>query len=432
MAKLGEAIACYRQALHAKPDFGPAWGNLGVALRTSRQTEAAIASLRRALLLQPAAPDLLNNLGLALRTGQQHAEAITCFTRALGHAPGDAEIRLNLGNTFREAGRPAEAADALREAIRLRPDFAEAHWDLAFALLLQGDFPSGFEEYEWRWRRPDNQPRQLTAPLWRGENPAGRRLLVYAEQGAGDAIQFVRFVRNLAERGARVVLECPTALAALFATVEGAEAVVCRGAALPECDWQVPLLSLAHRLGVTLGSIPNTVPYLRPPRERRLGLSNSGKPGGRLKVGIVWQGNPQHENDRQRSLPFGLLESVLSLPGVAFYSLQVPAAPEGARPSAGGESLIDLSGLIHDFADTAALVSQLDLVISVDTSVAHLAGALGRPVWLLLPFAPDWRWLLGRNDSPWYPTARLFRQPAAGDWRSVLQEVREALLAGRP
>jgi Flp pilus assembly protein TadD len=430
MGRGEEAIACYGQAVRIRPDFAMAWGNLGVACRDAGRIQEALDCFHRVLRLTPGAPGALNNLGNALRVQLDHGEAIACFQEALRHSPADAEIHLNLGNALRESGNPAEAEKSFRRAIQLRPDFPEAHWDLAFALLLQGDFPRGFEEYEWRWRRAGFAPRQFAFPAWRGEDPRGRTLLVYAEQGAGDAIQFVRFVTALAARGARLALECPSSLAALFESVEGADRVFPRGELPSEArfDGQVSLLSLPLLLGVTLDTVPGNTPYLRPPggREARLSALPGSQPR-RLKVGLVWRGNPQHKNDRHRSIPLELLEPLLAAPSVEFYSLQAGAPPGEPPPKPPFDKLIDLSGLIHDFADTAILMEQLDLIISVDTSTVHLAGALGRPAWLLLPCAPDWRWLLARSDSPWYPTLRLFRQPVPGDWPGVVREVRAAL-----
>jgi Flp pilus assembly protein TadD len=430
MGRLDQAMASYRQAVRIKPDFAMAWGNLGVACRDAGQIQEALDCFHQVLRLKPGAPNALNNLGNALRTKLDHAQAIACFHEALRHSPADAEIHLNLGNAWREMGNPAEAANCLRRAIQLRPDFAEAHWDLAFALLLQGDFPRGFQEYEWRFRRTGFAPRSFPFPPWRGEDPRERALLVYAEQGAGDAIQFVRLVTPLAARGARLVLECPSPLAALFESVEGAERVIPRGELPAEArfDGHVSLLSLPLLLQVTLDTVPARTPYLRPPGGRQAPLPAPPDSQARpFKVGLVWRGNPRHTNDCHRSIPAKLLEPLLALPGVAFYSLQLGASPGDLPPEPPFNKVIDLSPLIHDFADTALLMKQLDLVISVDTSTVHLAGALGQPAWLLLPCAPDWRWLLGRNDSPWYPSLRLFRQPVPGDWAAVVRDVRAAL-----
>lgn len=428
MGQSDEAVGCYRQALQSKPDLAPAWGNLGVALRDTDRGQEAVASFRQALRLQPGEPNVLNNLGNALHAQQHYAEAIDCFRHALRRAPANPGFHLNLGNALRVSGRVGEAIQSLRQALKLEPDFAEAHWDLAFALLLQGDFTQGFQEYEWRWRRRDFPCRQFTAPLWRGEDLAGQTLLVHTEQGAGDGIQFVRFVSQLHERGARVLLECPPGLAALFQSVTGAAQVVPRGAPLPDFDCHVPLLSLPQRLGVTPERIPAVVPYLRPPANRRVVLPPPrSERRVRLKVGLAWRGNPEHSNDRQRSIPLALLKPLFAMADVAFYNLQVGPGTKSAGEETSQEALVPMEGLLRDFADTASVVEQLDLVISADTSVAHLAGALGRPTWVLLPFAPDWRWMLNREDTPWYPTLRLFRQPAPGDWPAVVRRVRDAL-----
>ena len=423
-----EAIACYRQALQLKPHYAPAWGNLGAALREAGRNRDAIDCFRQSLRCQPSAPEVLNNLGNALRAQDEPIAAIACFRAALRRSPANAGIHANLGNALREVGRLDEAVKTLQHAIELRPDYADAHWDLAATRLLQGDFTSGFAEYEWRWRRTDFPPRQFTAPLWRGENPAGRTLLVHTEQGAGDAIQFVRFASSVAALGARGVLECPRTLVALFESVEGVQRVIAKGDPLPEFDWHVPLLSLPHRLGVTVDSLAARVPYLWPPADRRVPLPPTRKNhAAALRVGLAWRGHPQHRNDGRRSLSLAALEPLFTATDVAFYSLQVAPTTDFSGEATGQKALINLENLIHDFSDTAALIAQLDLVIAVDTSVAHLAGALACPVWVLLPFAPDWRWLLERDDSPWYPTMRLFRQPAPGDWPSVVQSVRAAL-----
>jgi Tfp pilus assembly protein PilF len=429
MGQNDEAIGCYRHALQCKSDLAPAWGNLGVALRDTDRGPEAVSSFRQALRLQPGEPGVLNNLGNTLLAQQQYAEAIACFRDGLRRAPANPGIHLNLGNALRCCGRVGEAIESLRRALELRPDFAEAHGDLAFALLLQGDLTQGFREYEWRWRRPDFPRRQFASPLWRGENLASRTVLIHTEQGAGDSLQFARFVSQLPERGARVLLECPPSLAALFESVTGPAQVIPKGDPLPEADYHLPLLSLPQRLGVTLETIPARTPYVRPPVNRAMVLPPPRYPQDvRLKVGLAWRGNPQHQNDRQRSLPLALLEPLFAVPNVAIYDLQLSAGPQFAGEAASQPALVPLDGLLRDFADTASVVAQLDLVISVDTSMAHLAGALARTTWVLLPFAPDWRWMLDREDSPWYPTVRLFRQTAPGDWAAVVHRVRDALL----
>jgi len=422
IGRLEGAIECYSRAVRLRPDYVAAWSNQGLALRDLGRNPEAVTSLEHARRLAPASASVLNNLGNAPRSVWRHDEAIAAFREALRYDAGNAGIHENLGNALRETGQAAEAEASLERAVKLQPDLAEAHWDLAFARLLQGDLAQGLEEYEWRWRRPDFSRRSFGQPLWKGEDLAGRTLLVHTEQGAGDAIQFVRFTAALAGRGGRILLECPRALAALFASAEGISEIIVRGDRLPGFDWQVPLLSVPHRLGTRLETIPARVPYLRAGAERQISLPTLPVRKGALKVGLVWQGNPKHKNDRNRSISLRQLEPLLGLNNIAYYSLQ-PESSDLRSDQIGQAKIADLSGSMGDYADTAALVEQLDLVLAVDTSVAHLAGALGRPVWVLLSFAPDWRWLTEREDSPWYPTARLFRQPAAGDWASVIERV---------
>lgn len=426
--QIAAAVECYRRAGQLRSESFSVWTNLGAALRELGRPLEAIESLSRALRLRPGAPSALNNLGNALRGAWRYEEAIGVFRQAVARDPANAGIWENLGNALRENGRLGEAEAALRQALRLRPDFVEGHWDLAFTLLMQGDLAQGFTEYEWRWRLPDFPGHSRSVPLWEGQELSGRTLLVQAEQGAGDAIQFVRFLPQLSDRGARVVLECSRALAGLFRAAPGVAEIVVKGEPLPHCDYHLGLLSLPHRLSVTLETLQAPVRYLQAPAERlSLKLPPPRTGAGALKVGLVWQGNAEQKNDRQRSCPPQMLEPLLDVSGVAFYSLQMPTAV--GLDAAVKDKVTDLSVWIHDYADTARLLEQLDLLITVDTSVAHLAGALGRPVWVLLCFAPCWRWMLDRAQSPWYPTMRLFRQPAPGDWPSVVKQVHAALEA---
>jgi Flp pilus assembly protein TadD len=426
MGQNSDAIGCYRHALQCRPDLATAWGNLGVALRDTGHEEDALESFRRSLTLCPNEPQVLNNLGNTLLARNRYEEAIERFSAAARLAPSDAGIRLNLGNALRAAGRLPEAIATLRAGVELSPGSAEAHWDLAFALLLRGDLAEGLREYDWRIQRKDYPQRQFPSPLWQGEELSGRTLLVHSEQGAGDAIQFVRFVTPLWERGARVMLECPASLARLFRSVAGVRQVIPRGEALPRHDWHVPMLSLPRQLGIDERSLPSAAPYLEPAwRGARTGAAGA-KP---LRVGLAWRGNPKHPNDRHRSISLPTLSPIFHVRGVSFHNLQAPPAPEFADEAAGVGAFQSVADLSSDFHGTAELISSLDLVISVDTSVAHLGGALGCPVWLLLPFAPDWRWLLRREDTPWYPSVRLFRQASAGDWDPVVRAVCEALRA---
>jgi len=297
-------------------------------------------------------------------------------------------------------------------------------------LLVRGDFLQGWEEYEWRWKTKDAAfpERNFAQPQWDGSPLEGRTLLLHAEQGLGDAIQFIRYLPLVAQNGGNIVLECQPELQRLFQRMAPDLPVLAMGQALPAFDVHCPLMSLSRVFSTDLGNIPQTVPYLHADAaeaalwgERLAGLGSS------LKVALVWAGNPTNKNDRKRSLKLASLAPLAEVPGVRFISLQKGDATAEARTLPAGVALIDVAEDLKDFADTAALLANLDLVISVDTAVVHLAGAMGRPVWTLLPFAPDWRWLLGRADSPWYPTMRLFRQPAIGDWDAVIAEVREQL-----
>ncbi len=425
-----EAAAAYARVVDARPDFAEAHNNLGVVLAELGRPGEAAAAYRRAIAIRPDFAEAHNNLGNALVDMDDPAAAVAAFEQALALCPGYAEAQTNLGGALQALGRVEDAVAAHRLAVAADPDFAGAHKNLGVALLLAGDYRQGWAEYEWRWETDTFRPwrRHEDRPRWDGGDPNGRTLLVHDEQGAGDAIQFVRYVPLLRDRGARVVVECDPRLTGLFRDVDGAAEVVARGAALPPFDACVALMSLPGLMDTTVDTIPAGSPYLTADPDRVAAWRQRLGEGGGLRVGLAWAGNPIHPLDRTRSMPARHLARLLAVEGVRFVSLQVDErGAELADLPAG--AVRDVAPLIDDFADTAALVSVLDLVISVDTAVVHLAGALGRPVWVLLAAAPDWRWLRDREDSPWYPTARLFRQPMAGDWDSVMDRVAAALAA---
>ncbi len=464
LGRTAEAVEAYGRALRLKPANPDARTNLGNALAELGRTDEAVASFREAIRLAPASPEAHNGLGNALvdlgradeavasfaeairrRPGFAAAhnslgvawfelrrldEAVACFREAIRLEPAYAEAHNNLGAVLAERGDQADAVATLRRAVAVRPDYPDAHYHLAVALLRQGDFAEGWAEYEWRRGKPGFPRRDPAIPDWRGEPPEGRTVLAYAEQGLGDALQFLRYAPLLAGRGARVVVEVPAALARLAASVAGVEAVVVAGTRPPPCDFQVPLMSLPHLLG---GIVPADIPYLRPDPAAAAawGRRLTGLPG--LKVGLAWSGAPRpHDRqsnlvDRRRSLTLAQFAPLAGIAPVTLVSLQKGAAAAQQAAPPAGLALVDVMEEIGDFADTAALAANLDLVISVDTSVAHLAGALGRPVWLLSRFDGCWRWLLERSDSPWYPTARLFRQSRPGDWQPVVAAVAAAL-----
>lgn len=313
---------------------------------------------------------------------------------------------INLGMVYRTWGYIKEACVCLERAVALAPDSADAHWNLANALLVSGDFEKGFAEYEWRFRRSGRDERKLEIPRWKGEPLDGRTILLTLEQGMGDAIHFVRFAAQVAERGGRVVLECHPGLERLLATAPGVAAAVSAGTPVSDATCYLPLMSLPHVLGTRLETAPAAASYLKVPD----GAPHLSREGEGLRVGLVWRGNPKHEADDKRSVSLDILAPLFAVPNVSWFSLQVGAEATDAR-------LTDLAPQLRDFAATAAAVSTLDLVITVDTAVAHLAGALGKPVWTLIAEANDWRWLHNRADTPWYPSMRLFRQQRGRNWQ---------------
>ncbi len=424
LGRRDEASAAYRAALRRDGDNVSALTNLGVALLEENAPETALEPLARAAELAPTDAAAQINFGAALHRLGRIAEAIAAFETAIAAEPGNAEAWSNLGVALQDELRIEDALAAHRRAVALAPAEARLHWNLAVCLLLAGDYPAGFAEYEWRRALPDRAPRRFPGAEWRGEDPAGRTILVHAEQGIGDAIQFARYVPQLAARGARIIVAAHTALAPVLATLEGAAEIVAGNASPPPYDLQVPLLSLPHLFATTFADLPAEVPYLAAPPGTPAPLPPRS---ATTRIGLVWAGNPNHPNDRNRSLPFAALTPLFDLENVEWISLQVGS--RAGEATATGRPLLDLAPQLASFAETAAAIAALDLVLSVDTAVAHLAGAMARPVWLMLPYAPDWRWLVGRDDSPWYPTMRLFRQDVPGDWSRVVGAVRTALLA---
>jgi Tfp pilus assembly protein PilF len=417
--KLDEAQACYERALALRPDRVESLIGLGLVLRAQGRLEEAVARYERALALSPDHPDAHNNLGIALVDLGRQEDAITHHDRALALQPGRAELHYNLGSVLQRQGLYAEALTCYGRALALKPDYGQAHLNRSLALLLTGEFDEGWQEYEWRFAVA-RYDRNFDQPLWSGEPLGGRSILIHAEQGFGDALQFVRYVPAVAERGGNVVLEVPAPLVSLARTVAGASEVVAAGDPLPTFDCHCPLLSLPRVFKTNLATIPNAVPYVVIPASASAAWAERIPTTPGLRVGVVWAGTTVGAIDLR------LLKPLWDVDGVSWFSLQV-GDRSGDVSSLAGVKITDLSPWLTDFAETAAAVCRLDLVISVDTSVPHLAGALGRPTWLLLRYPPEWRWLLEREDSPWYPTARLFRQRKDGDWPEVAREVAAAL-----
>lgn len=420
----------YRAALAVAPEHPTALHYLGVILYQRRELDAALPLLARSANAVPGEPEFHNNLGLALAASDRTDEAIASYRRALALRPGHAVAWNNLGLALQERNEFGEAIAAFRRAIDLDPQFARAHWNLSLALLDDGQFVEGFREYEWRLAIEElgKGRHPLDGPLWDGTSPRGKTLLVHTEQGLGDALQFARYLTLLAERGARPLIQCAAPLRNLLATVPGVAAAYAPGEPLPRHDAHVALLSLPRMFATQWENVPATVPYLTAPTERRAAVRASlASRGGAFNVGLAWAGNKANPNDRNRSLTLGALAPLFDVPGIAWHSLQLGADDEIARTPA-ASSMTPLPADIP-LDGTAAIVSELDLVLSVDTSIAHLAGALARPLWVMLPFAPGWRWRLGADRSPWYPTARLFRQSAPRAWPEVVARVRDALVA---
>jgi len=382
--------------------------------------DEAEQAARRAVAIQPDFPEARAALGAILADAGTLDSAERDLRQAIALRPDYAEAYDDLGTVLKEQGQVGGAIAAFRQAVQLKPDLANAHTNLAMALLAQGAFEEGWREYEWRWRAPRMAPasRGFTQPQWRGEPGEGRSLLLWAEQGYGDTIQFCRYAALARARGFRVILEVQSPLVRLLKRLEGADAVVVQGATLPAFDLHCPLLSLPLAFGARLETIPGSAPYLAAdPVDTGRWAKRLGDRKG-LKVGIAWSGNPNTTAHARRSLPLDQLARLTETAGVRFVSLQ---KDDGEQLR--GLPILDLMGEAASFADTAALIANLDLIISVDTAVAHLAGAMGKPVWLLDRFDPDWRWLLGRGDSPWYPSLTIYRQPAPGDWGAVVGEV---------
>jgi tetratricopeptide (TPR) repeat protein len=435
-ARPSDAIAAYRQAVALRPAYPEAWNNLGNALTEADSYDEAILACQKAIALRPTFPEALNNLAIALKKKGWLDEAVAACRRAIALQPALADVWVNLGNLLQRQGYIEESLAAYRRAISLRPDLAIAHVYRGFVLLLKGDFPEGWREFEWRWHTNEfrNRQRDFAQPCWDGSELHGKRILVHAEGGLGDAIQFVRYLPEIARRGGRVVLEATSQLRRLLADMPDISEFVATGEPLPQFDVHCPMMSLPRILDTRLATIPAQSPYLRPDPSLARAWNQRLSPGIEgLKVGLVWAGRAIP--DPGRSIPLEMLAPLGQVPRTWFCSLQRYESSGKTPAPLSGLRFTDWTAELGDLTDTAALISCLDLVITVDTAVAHLAGAMGKRVWVLLQFAPDWRWLLDREDCPWYPTMRLFRQPRTGDWESAVRDVAcelEILAASSP
>ncbi|HZP68622.1 MAG TPA: tetratricopeptide repeat protein [Pseudolabrys sp.] len=427
MQAYAAALADYDRAIAIRPDFAEAHGNRGNALREMGRHREALEACDRALLLKPDYNEGYNNRGNVLVELNRPAEALADYDRALDAVPDNVYAWVNRGNALRYLNRCDEAIASFDRAIELAPDLAEAHWNKGLLCLSIGDFARGWAGYEWRWKRDGElRPRDFTQPQWRGEELNGKTILLHAEQGFGDSIQFIRYLPMVAEKGGKIILEIPDGLAPLVEKSVRADGIYRRSDPLPQFDVHCPLLSLPLAFGTTLGTVPAKVPYLQAPAARAKAWRAQFAGIRRPRVGLVWSGKPSHKNDHNRSIALSRFEPILSMTGMEFISLQREYRDSDLEALA-RLPIRRFDGLLADFAETAAAISELDLVIAVDTAVAHLAGAMAKPLWVLLPHIQDWRWLRERNDSPWYPTARLFRQPPGGGWDEVIAAAAKAL-----
>jgi tetratricopeptide (TPR) repeat protein len=417
-----EALAEFQIVLQRVPQHLEARLNSGLAQAALGLPELALAEFDAALALAPGHPAVQYNRGVVLIDLGRYADAVAANDGALAAAPEYANAWLNRGKALAQLRRFDEAIASYYEAIALRKDDANAHFNRALAQLTLGRYAEGFADYEWRWRRTGMAPQKSRGrPLWLGEYPLARKtILLHAEQGLGDTIQFARYAPALAESGAKVVLEVQAELQSLLSGLDGIDAVIARGETPPPFDVHCPLGSLPLALKTELSAVPAAIPYVA------AGDSHVAKWSARLgalprpRVALAWSGNASHDNDRNRSVAFAKLVPLFSATGASFVSIQREVRDGDAEKLAAEKRVTHVGAELDDFSDTAAVLAQCNLVIAVDTAAAHLAGAMGRPVWVLVPYAPDWRWTIDGETTPWYPTARLFRQTAPGDWDSVI------------
>jgi tetratricopeptide (TPR) repeat protein len=426
-----EAIASYTQIITFQPENVQAYHNLGVILIEQGKLDEAMSYYLQALAVQPNDAVALNTIGTILQQQGKSTTAIVYHRHALAVQPDYPDALNSLGTALQDQGQAQEAMACFDRALALDPNDANARYNRSLILLTDGNYREGFPEYEWRFKTREFPPCPFRQPVWDGSDLTGRTLLLHAEQGLGDTIQFIRYAAIVAQRGGRIILTCHQPLIRLLATVPGIEEFIPLGYPAPHFDVYAPLMSLPGILGTTLESVPAQVPYLKPLPDSHIDLAVAGSNNPetpRLKVGLVWSGGHLYKKNQSRSCPLKHFEWLLQLSDIAYYSLQKGIAQTALSELGWDSQIQDWGSQLNDLADTAAAIAQLDLVITVDTSIAHLAGALGKPVWVLLTYLPDWRWMLHREDTPWYPTMRLFRQTQPDDWQGVLDRVSQALL----
>ena len=429
---LDGAIAAFRKSVELNPNQAEAHAELGVCLIQARNPAAAVEPCRKAIAIDPSLAAAHNNLGACLRFLGQFEEAAAACRRAIELRPDYARAMTNLGAALAELGRNAEAVQFHSRAIELEPNLNEAHWNLAMASLRLGDLRRGFSEYEWRFKGPDGvNLSRYTQPRWDGGDLAGKTILLHGEQGMGDIIQFVRYVPLVAAKKGKIILVCHPELCRLLGNMRFVSQAIPFEATPPPYDVFCPTLSLPFMFGTTQVTIPAYTPYIYPQADLVQRWAQRLGPRGTARVGLVWSGRPEFKDNAARSMRLEQLAPLGAVKGIEFHSLQKgPASREALNPPA-GMRLVNHGEYLTDFAETAALLANLDLIISVDTAPAHLAGAVGKPVWVLLHNPADWRWMLQRSDNPWYPTMVLFRQTSPGQWNDVIGRVAQGLATGQ-
>lgn len=425
--ELTDALECIGAAMKSNSSSAEIASNYGVVLRRLKRDSEAIEYFNRALILKPGYAPALLTRGASLQRLGRRSEALANFDRLIQINPEHAKAHYNRACVLHELQRFDEAIAAYARAAQLAPGDADIHWNESLTRLLLGDFPRGWKKYEWRKKRPGYDDRKFAQPQWRDEAIAGKTILVHAEQGFGDTLQFARYVPLLAGMGAKVVLEVQPPLKSLMASLPGMSSLVARGEPLPVFDLHCPIMSLPLALNTTIETIPAVVPYLKAPEYRAHEWQTRLPQNGKLRIAFAWSGSATHEHDAVRSIPIECWRPLFNRQDIQWISIQrdLRAGDEAFLTAHPG--ILHVGAELKDFAETAAVISNCDLVISVDTSVAHLAGALDHRAWILLQHSPDFRWLLNRADSPWYPRAQLFRQPVFGDWKSVLKAVNKEM-----
>ncbi len=422
-----EALESYHLALEENPAHGVAWYNMGNAYADLERYDEAYEPYRKAVDLDRGNAEKHYNLANTLLRLDRFAEAVESFSKAIEIRPEYIDAHCNMASALQSLGRTDEAIGNLSRALESEPESSDLHWNLALAMLQHGDYQNGWKEYEWRWQTPTfaDFKRDFGKPEWNGEDLDGKTILIHAEQGFGDAIEFVRYAPLVARRGGRVVLECRSQLNRLFSTIEGVSTVVNLGDPLPEFDIHIPLMSLPRAFETTLETIPDGSRYLSAPAGVPVDSRIAEASG--LKVGFAWAGSPTRVDNRKRSCDLDWFKSLFAVPGTSFFSLQVGKFQKQLDQLGEDSGIVDLAPDLGDFADTAAAIQVLDLIISVDTSVLHLAGALGKPTFAVMSRPTGFLWMNERNDTPWYPTVRLFRQPEPGNWQDVFNDVKDEL-----